>query len=163
MNETTEGSDTLHMTQLNKTICWGNGKEQNTYSTRTDHDNRALGVSRQAESGSPNMDRRLVDGVVLIGSAGTRDFIQRGERSVGTEYNGHSLLVGCVSEIEQKVGTETITPFLRRVFGGVRLVLQNDTGDVDGIGVQFRTRRNRVVPGLETCNGRNDNIEGNFP
>ena len=86
------------------------------------------------------MDGSLVDSGILVSPAGTRDFIQRGDRSVGTKYSWHDLLVGSISEIEQKVGTETITPFFRRMFGADRLVFQNDTGDVDGVGVQFRTR-----------------------
>jgi len=86
------------------------------------------------------MDGSLVDSIILVGSTGTRDFIQRDGRGIGTKHSWHSLLVGRIPEIEYKVGTKTITPFLRRMFGGDRLILQNDTGDVDGVGMQFRTR-----------------------
>jgi len=43
------------------------------------------------------------------------------------------------------------------------LVFEDDTGDMDRIGVKLRTRRDRVVPRLETRDRRDNDIEGNLP
>jgi hypothetical protein len=43
------------------------------------------------------------------------------------------------------------------------LVFEDDTGDMDRIGVKLRTRRDRVVPRLEAGDRRDNDIKGNLP
>ena len=73
------------------------------------------------------------------------------------------VTVGGVLKVQQEIGTDTIDPSRRDLVMGNGLVLENDASDVDGSRVQLRARRNRVVAGLETGNGGDDQIEGHVP
>lgn len=77
--------------------------------------------------------------------------------------DGCRFAVGRMFEVEEEVGAETVYPFLGDDFAGLVLVLENDNRCVDGTRVQFRARRDGVVPGLETRDSRYDDVEGNRP
>ena len=49
------------------------------------------------------------------------------------------------------------------MFAAKRFVLEYDSRDVNGVRVQFRARRDGVIPGLKPGNGGHDDIERNRP
>lgn len=109
------------------------------------------------------MDRRLVDGLLTVGATRSFDGIlgNRNARfAVGSEERS-VFAVDSVLEVEQEVGTDTIHPTLRNL--ALRLILEHNTSDVDAVRVELGRRGDRVVPGLKTRNGRDDNVEGDVP
>lgn len=66
-------------------------------------------------------------------------------------------------EVQKEVGTKTVHPLLGNDLAGLVLMLENDDGSMDRTGMEFGARRDRVVPGLETGDSRNDDIEWNIP
>lgn len=139
-----------------------------TYSAWTNHDNGALGICGQAESRAADVNRRLVDGLLLICATGTLDSVCRGintrriRTAVGRD-EGSSIAVGSVLQVQQKVGSNTVYPLSRNLLAGNAFVFEHDGGNVDSGGVELGAGRDGVVPGLQTGDGRNDDVERNGP
>ncbi len=114
------------------------------------------------------MDGRLVYGVQLVRTAGSIYGVcrSRDERRLGLRVladQGHILAVRSELEVEQEVGTDTVDPARVDALGLLRLVLEDNCGDMDGVRVQLGAGRNGVVPWLETRDGGDDDIEWNLP
>jgi hypothetical protein len=111
------------------------------------------------------MDRRLVRRAFLVSATRTLDEVRwdRNLLAIVDARDRCGLVVGSVLEVEKEVGTETVHPLLGNYLTGLVLMLKNDNGSVDRTGVELGARRDGVVPGLETGNSRNDDIEGDLP
>lgn len=95
---------------------------------------------------------------MVCGHGNTRRFVAA---RVSDKWRG--LTSGSIFEVKQEVGANAINPFLVDMRAGVGLILENDDGDMDRVGVDLRARRDGVVSGLQAGDRRNDNIEGNCP
>jgi len=84
-------------------------------------------------------------------------------RRVGSGHQCHVVAVGGVFEVQKEVGADTVNPSGRNLVMVDRLVLENDTGDVDGGGMQLGAGRDGVVARLETRDGGDNQIEGHVP
>lgn len=142
-----------------------------THSSRANHDDRALRVCREAERGPADMDGRFDDSALSVGTAGSVDGVDGAP--VGRNKcwfrlglvadQRHDLASRSILEVKQEVGTDTVHPARLETPGLLGLVLEHDGGDVNGIGVQLGAGGDGIVPGLETRDGRNDDVEGNLP
>lgn len=70
---------------------------------------------------------------------------------------------GCKPEIEKEVRTDTIYPLLPDGVAGDVLVLEHDTGNMNGIGMEFRTRRDGVITRLKSGDSGNNEVERDAP
>ena len=74
-----------------------------TYSARTDHDDRALGVGWKSEGRPPDMNGRFEYGVISVGTPWTLDGIRR-----CLKVEQCHLGIGSVLEVQQEVASDTI-------------------------------------------------------
>ena len=141
-------------------------ERRNAYSTRTNHNDWALGIGWETERGAANVDGDLVGGFLLVGTARTLDGIVGGKNAsrllLGLE-EGDLLAVRRVLEVEQEVGASTEDPAGVDALILDRLVLENNAGNVDRVRVELRTGRNGVVPRLKTRDRRDNDVEGDLP
>ena len=112
------------------------------------------------------MDGNLVDSLLFVQTTGTLNGILgsnnlRWFRVFSDERN--FLAIGSRLQVKQHVGTNTINPSSLNLLITSRFVLEDDTGNVDRVGVKFRAGRNGVVTRLQTRDRRNDNVERNGP
>lgn len=104
-----------------------------TYSSRADHNDRALRIGRKAESGSPDMNGSLVDQPLKMGTSGTFDSIcgEQDRGGLGALAKKRCLfVVGGVFKVEKEIGTNTKDGAWWDA-GTSRFVFEHDTRDVD--------------------------------
>jgi hypothetical protein len=136
-----------------------------TYSSRANHDNGTLRISRKAESGSTDMNGSFVYGPFTMSTSGTFDSIRRKQDRIrtGTLTNERgSLAIGSVFEVKKEIGANTIdrTRWNWRTSG---FIFEHNACDVNRVRIKLGTRRDRVKPRLETRDRRNYNVERNIP
>lgn len=104
-----------------------------TYSSRPDHNNRALRIGRKAESGSTDMNGSLVDRSLTMGTPRTFDSICGEQDRGGLDALANKrclFIVGGVFKVEKEIGTDTKDGALWDT-GTSRFVFEHDTRDVD--------------------------------
>lgn len=85
------------------------------------------------------MDRSLVLVLRLVSTSRTFDEIAWNSSTFFSTviYEGHWLSVGRMLEIQQQVRTHAINPFKRYRIAGNIVILENDSSNMNGVGVEF--------------------------
>ena len=108
-----------------------------TYSSRANHNDRALRICRKTESRSTNMNGGLVNCSLTMGTSGTFDSIcgeqdRGGLYALANEWSGFAT--GGVFKVEKEIGSDTKDGAWRDA-GTSRFVFEHDTRDVDRVWV----------------------------
>ena len=111
------------------------------------------------------MDGNLVDTFNVVCTAGTINAISWQARTLDIMFikKRNCLAIDDVFQIEDKIRTDTIAPFLPDIVTWNVLIFEDDTSDMDGIGMRLGTRRNGVVPRLKAGDGGDDEIKWDIP
>lgn len=114
------------------------------------------------------MKRNLIDLILPVESSRSVECVGRGRDPAREELTSRLLTLGerrrlavhAHLEIKEVVGSETEHGLGRAdLGGGLRFVFEDDGGDVDGVGVKFGRRRDRIEAGLEAGDVRDDAVE----
>jgi len=111
------------------------------------------------------VDRNFVNIINLVCTARTFNVVSRYTRTLDAIFleKGYCLPIDDMLQIEDKIRIDTIAPFLSDIVAWNVLIFEYDTSDVDSIGMRLRARRDRIVPGLKTGDGGDDEIKWNTP
>jgi len=111
------------------------------------------------------VDGNLVDTFNVVCTTGTINAISWQARTLDIMFikKRNCLAIDDVLQIEDKIRTDTIAPFLPDIVTWNILIFEDDTSDMDGIGMRLRTRRNGVVPRLKAGDGGDDEIKWDTP